>query len=457
MPSYMQLMDELAGMDRCHCGPEMEAAYQQLVSHYTGARLLTYERQEPVYHWKMPPYWACRKAELTDSSGRLIASKRRNNLEVYSYSPAVNTTMSLAELQPHLFSDPQRPDAVCFHFRNQYRHWAVDWGFSLPHSVRESLSPDEEYHVVIESTLDYDRPVIQSDYHHQGRQDDTFVLLGHFDHPSQVNDGLAGCIAAYEVIKRLQNRSTRYSYRAFASVEIVGSVYYLHREPNHLFREGLFLGFSGIRQPLVYQQSYHRRSLIDRIMRYLFVLKNNMDQSIFNHRQLIGNDENIFDSVGYEIPTGTLMRWPFDQYHTHFDNMDITSEESIEEVIEVTLRIIEILEEDRYIKANYKGLPSLANPDIDLYLSVDAISGVSGSSRKDVDRFYSRLRDDERDYLVENSHLLNQFMQNMVRLADGNHTLLDVAEKSLLPFGFVLMYARMLEEKSIISLGEMSD
>ena len=72
--------------------------------------------------------------------------------------------------------------------------------------------------------------MIQSDYHHQGQIDDTYLFIGHFDHPSQVNDGLAGCVAAYEIIKRLKNRKTKYSYRAFASVEIVGSNFYLFND-----------------------------------------------------------------------------------------------------------------------------------------------------------------------------------------------------------------------------------
>lgn len=30
---YFELLKELAPLDRCHCGPEMEIAYQKLVAH----------------------------------------------------------------------------------------------------------------------------------------------------------------------------------------------------------------------------------------------------------------------------------------------------------------------------------------------------------------------------------------------------------------------------------------
>ena len=67
----------------------------------------------------------------------------------------------------------------------------------------------------------------QAQFFHKGKTNKTIVFVGHFDHPNQVNDGLAGCIAAFEAIKRLQGQKTEYSYLALAAVEIVGSVLFL--------------------------------------------------------------------------------------------------------------------------------------------------------------------------------------------------------------------------------------
>ena len=229
MNSYMELISRLAVLDRCHNGPEMAQAYTELVAHYPGARLLSYPTDKPVNHWRLPPRWTCTTAELRSETGELIASRQRNNLEVFSYSPAVDEWLTFEELQPHLLSDPARPDALLFHFRNQYRHWAPSWGFSIPHSRREAMRKDVKYHAVINSVFS-DDDLVQSDYQHQGAGKDAYLFIGHFDHPSQVNDGLAGCVAAYEVINRLKGRTTKHSYRAFASVEIAGSAAYLAKE-----------------------------------------------------------------------------------------------------------------------------------------------------------------------------------------------------------------------------------
>lgn len=453
MNSYMSLIASLADLDRCHNGPEMQEAYARLVAHYPGARLLSYPTDQPVNHWRLPPRWTCTKAELRSETGEMIASRARHNLEVFSYSPPVDQWLSFEELQPHLLSDPARPDALLFHFRNQYRHWAPGWGFSLPHSRRAALRKDLKYHAVIESAFSAE-DMVQSDYRHPGSGKDEYLFIGHFDHPSQVNDGLAGCVAAYEVIRRLEGRATKNSYRAFASVEIAGSAAYVAKERPDLngTKEALFLGFAGVDSPLVYQQSFHRQSRIDRIARFLLQFDAAPGSNVFGHRELIGNDENIFDSIGYEIATGTLMRWPFAQYHTDADSMAITSPEALEGVISFVMRIIDVLEHDCCLQASYAGMPSLANPDIDLYLSIDNVSGLSTGAASQAAGLTDALSDAEKKHLQKNPDVLNRLMQNMLRMADGRHTLLDIAEKSHVPFGFAHRYALKLEEKGLLKL-----
>jgi aminopeptidase-like protein len=455
---YYELLSKLSNFNRCHCGPEMEAAFQKLIKYYSGSRLLRYSKNE-VNGWLRPPHWICKKAELTDVAGNVIVSIDESNLSVYSYSPSIDKVVPYDELEGHLLSDPKRPDAICFHFRNQYQHWAANWGFSLPHKVREKLPRNSKYHVKIESKFDTTKDLIQSEFHHQGKSNDTYMFIGHFDHPSQVNDGLAGCIAAYEIIRRLNGRKTRFSYRAFASVEIVGSVFYLDALKGKVknIKEAMFLGFSGIDDaPLVYQQSFYKKSLLDRIVKFLLSFNRDEKTNVFNHREVLGNDENVFDSVGFNIPTGTLMRWPHPNYHTNLDSMDITSEAKMEEFILFNLRVVDIIENNFFIQSNYIGLPSLANPDIDLYLSPTEVSGIIGKMNKISSKYHCELPDQESKYLIENPELLNKFMQNTIRLADGRNTVLDIAEVSKIPFDFALNYLNLLKDKGLVSFMETS-
>jgi aminopeptidase-like protein len=146
------------------------------------------------------------------------------------------------------------------------------------------------------------------------------------------------------------------------------------------------------------------------------------------------------------------MRWPFAHYHTDADNMSITSEAAIEEVINFVMRIIDVLEHDCCLQANYAGMPSLANPDIDLYLSIDNVSGLSTGAASQAADLTATLTDAERQYLQKSPDVLNRLMQNMLRMANGQHTLLDIAEKSQVPFGFAFQYALKLQEKGLLKL-----
>ena len=455
MKNYFELLKKLAFMDRCHCGPEMSMAYDYLIKYYSGSRKLHYQCGEDIYGWEIPPYWECNDAKLLDSSGKIIADKSRNNLEVFSYSPPYEGEISLEELNEHLLSDPNRPDAILFHFRNQYRHRNAEWGFSLPYKIRKGLK-DEKYYVKIDSYYDYSKKMIQADFLHKGKTEKEYLFMGHFDHPSMVNDGLSGCLASFEVINRLKERNTKFSYRAFASIEIVGSVAYLEKElqVRKNINEGLFLGFSGIDSPIVYQQSFGQKSRLDEVVKHLlnYTNSNSSQRNIYNHREIAGNDENVFDSIGYEIPMGTLMRSPFNQYHTHFDNLKITQIDKIEEIINFVLKIIDIIENDSFLIANYQGIPSLSNPDFNLYLGPERMSGIISDDQFTNINIDRSMYKDEFGYVEKNKNLLYPFMNNILRLADGKHTLLEICNISKIPFSFGITYVKALERKNLINL-----
>ena len=61
---------------------------------------------------------------------------------------------------------------------------------------------------------------------HFGKNDDSFLFVGHFDHPQMCLDGLIGCLAGHELLHRLKKQKTKLTYRMLSTVEIIGSVFY---------------------------------------------------------------------------------------------------------------------------------------------------------------------------------------------------------------------------------------
>ena len=65
------------------------------------------------------------------------------------------------------------------------------------------------------------------EYTHSGSLGFTIALAGNLDHAGVANDGLAGCVVGLEVLRRLQGRSTKFSYSLVLSPGIIGSELYL--------------------------------------------------------------------------------------------------------------------------------------------------------------------------------------------------------------------------------------
>ena len=82
-----------------------------------------------VFDWTVPQEWNIRDAWIKDSRGERIIDFRAHNLHVLNYSTRVHATLSLAELRPHLYSDPGHPDRIPY--RTSY--YQKNWGFCLPH------------------------------------------------------------------------------------------------------------------------------------------------------------------------------------------------------------------------------------------------------------------------------------------------------------------------------------
>jgi aminopeptidase-like protein len=87
-----------------------------------------------VFDWTVPKEWNIRDAWIKNAKGEKVVDFNRSNLHVVNYSVPVRTTMSLAELRPHLFTLPEQPDWIPY--RTSY--YKETWGFCLSHRQLEA-------------------------------------------------------------------------------------------------------------------------------------------------------------------------------------------------------------------------------------------------------------------------------------------------------------------------------
>ena len=102
-----------------------------------------------VFDWTIPDEWNVEEAYLITPDGNRICDYQTHNLHLVSYSTPLELSLSLDELQSHLYSIPELPEAIPY----VTSYYKKDWGFCLPHSERKKL-PEGEYQVVIRGTLE---------------------------------------------------------------------------------------------------------------------------------------------------------------------------------------------------------------------------------------------------------------------------------------------------------------
>src|SRR5262249_62203592 len=114
---------------------------------------------------------------------------RAHTLAVARYSHSFTGELDWDGLRPHLVTNEKLPDAYMFHCMWQYRPWAADWAFSVPHTIYCTLGPGK---YKVELVTEYEPgEMLVAEFEHKGRSKKTIVFNANTCHPHQANDGFA--------------------------------------------------------------------------------------------------------------------------------------------------------------------------------------------------------------------------------------------------------------------------
>jgi aminopeptidase-like protein len=356
-----------------------------------------------VFDWTVPKEWNVRDAYIKNAAGERVIDFRQSNLHVMSYSVPVHRTMSLEELKTHLHTLPTYPDWIPY--RTSY--YQEDWGFCLSHRQLSEL-PEGTYEVCIDTTL-VPGHLTYGEYYLAGASAAEVLISTHVCHPSLCNDNLSGIALATYLGKQLRGETRRYSYRFLFIPGTIGAITWLalHEGDVARIQHGLVLSCVGDAGPLNYKRSRRGDAEIDRAVSH--ILQYSGQPHEVEEFSPYGYDERQFCSPGFDLPVGRLARTPhgrFPEYHTSADNLDFVRPAALAESLATCLSVLALVEHNRtYLNRNPKCEPQLGR------------------------RGLYRLTGGHQDERVDERALLW-----VLNLSDGRHTLLDIAERSGMPF-----------------------
>ncbi|MDZ8185412.1 MAG: DUF4910 domain-containing protein [Nostoc sp. ChiSLP02] len=372
-----------------------------------------------VFDWTIPKEWNIKDAFVKNSQGQKIIDFYKSNLHILNYSINIHEKMSLQDLKAHLFTLPDRPDWIPY--RTSY--YKENWGFCLSHNQFLELK-DEEYEVCIDSSLE-DGYLSYGEYYIKGEKTDEILISCHTCHPSLCNDNLSGIALATFLAKHLSQISLSYSYRFLFIPGTIGSITWLALNEANVdkIKHGLVLSCVGDRGKCHYKKSRRGNAEIDKAVTH--VLKNSGENYEIMEFSPYGYDERQFCSPGFNLPVGCFMRSPhgtFPQYHTSADNLELVQPQYLADSFSKVLSVLDVIENNKkYLNQNPKCEPQLGRRGL-----YGAMGGLTNPKKSEIAMLW------------------------ILNLSDGNHTLLDISEKSGIEFDVIKTTANTLLQFNLL-------
>ena len=377
----------------------------------------------PVFDWTVPKEWNIRDAYMKNARGEKVIDFQQSNLHILNYSVPIHQHMSLRELKQHLYSLPDQPQSIPY--RTAY--YAENWGFCLTHERLLALE-EGDYEVYIDSTL-ADGHLTYGELIVPGTSAETILISCHCCHPSLCNDNLSGMVLSTYLAKMLLEQQatqpSHYTYRFLFIPGTIGSITWLalHESEASKIKHGLVVACVGDAGALTYKKSRRGDAEIDRAVAQVLA-HSNQPYAMVDFTPF-GYDERQYCSPGFNLAVGSLSRTPyarFPQYHTSDDNLSFVTATALDDSLAIYWAVLALLEQNRtYINLSPKGEPQLGR------------RGLYGAFGGKKDTKASEMA-----------------MLWVLNFSDGQHSLLDIAERSGYSFQLLAEVARTLQSHSLL-------
>ncbi|OEW31069.1 MULTISPECIES: DUF4910 domain-containing protein [Campylobacter] len=283
-----------------------------------------------VFDWIVPDEWNVKEAYIITPEGEKICDFKKHNLHLLNYSEAIDQEIELEELQDHLYSIEEIPDAIPY-VTSYYKR---RWGFCLTHNERKKLKKGK-YKVYIDAKHDENGVLDYADFILPSTQNskDEILISTYLCHPSMANNELSGPVVAIFLAKWLLSlKERKYNYRFVIIPETIGSIVYLSKHLEHLkkhVKAGFVLSCLGDDHAYSLIHTPKKNTLSDKVA--LHTLKNKKNFKAFSFLDR-GSDERQYNAPLVNLGIAGVCRTrylEYEQYHTSKDDLNFISEKGL--------------------------------------------------------------------------------------------------------------------------------
>jgi len=415
---------QLWPMNRSITGEGVRETLTNISKHLPKLEIKSIPSGSKVFDWIIPEEWKVEEAYITTPNGERICDFSKNNLHLVGYSIPFEGNISLEELKKHLYTIPDKPNAIPY----VTSYYEKIWGFCLTQNQFDTLE-DGIYKIVIKSTLfkgvlNYGEILIK------GKSNKEIFLSTYICHPSMANNELSGPTVLTFIVKWLQEfREKEYSYRIIFIPETIGSIAYLSLHQK-IMRKNIFAGFNvtcvGDERAYSYIPSRNGKTISDLIAKHVlkwiepnFIKYNWLDR---------GSDERQYCAPGIDLPIASILRskyGSYPEYHTSLDNLEqVVTPKGLDGGYWAIRKAIEAIEKNKKYQVTVLCEPQMSKRGL-----------------------YPKL---SKNKLKKKTRLMMDF----ISLCDGKTSLLDIAEILNLPIWDLYEIVNELQNHNLICIND---
>lgn len=380
---------DLWPINRSITGDGVRATLKKIKAYLPELNIYEVKSGEVAFDWTVPKEWNAKSAWIITPDGQKICDFSSNNLHLVGYSIPVHKKITLKELENHLYSLPDQPDAIPY----VTSYYSERWGFCISENQRASLR-EGEYEVFIDSELK-NGSLTYAEIFIPGEKDQEIFLSTYICHPSMANNELSGPVVTTFLTQWIKSSPRKYSYRIVFLPETIGSIVYLSKKIDHL-KKHVIAGFNitcvGDDRAYSYLPSRDGNTISDVVA--LHVLRN-VDKNfrLYTWRDR-GSDERQYCAPLVDLPIATIMRTKYGaypEYHTSLDNLEnVVTPSGLQGGFDAIKSAISIIERNAYPLVKVLCEPQLGKRGLypqlstkryspDTRLMMDVISWSDGS------------------------------------------------------------------------------